>query len=460
MRLYRIAGFFAVGLAVMTPPLRAQDVHYWTYHYGTRSTLLGGAVIGSVMDLSGTYYNPGGLSLIDTDRVDLLMFAKVFHLPRVRLKGFEPSDADLKSLRFDEAPSLVAGSLPFKWLKKHWLGYSFLKRQEVRIDMLGRFSGTLDVVDGISGASPASIDLRLVESLNDPWFGLTWAYPISEHVGIGITQYFSLRSHELIFQTSVQTIDPDGRVKLLLNSRDYKYNNYRTLSKLGVAFDYERFTFGLALTTPSLKIYGSGRLGFNNTAILRDDDPGKADYMAVDFKKGLPSEYRTPLSLGLGLTYKIGSTRIYGTAEWFSGIDEYVVIDGGEFASQSTGELIPNRISHELDSVINFALGIEQRLSRRITAYGSGWTDFSARKPGSTANLSVSDWDIFNFMGGGTLTYTNFELTFGVGYSFGGRGMREQRAVIPGEFRSFVQTFLEGVEYDYRSLKAVLGFSF
>ena len=46
-------------------PLFAQDANYWTNQYGTRSTLLGGAVVGSVLDLSGTYYNPGGLGLID-----------------------------------------------------------------------------------------------------------------------------------------------------------------------------------------------------------------------------------------------------------------------------------------------------------------------------------------------------------------------------------------------------------
>ncbi len=41
----------------------AQDAHYWTLTYGPRSSLLGGAVIGSVDDISGTYYNPGAMAL-------------------------------------------------------------------------------------------------------------------------------------------------------------------------------------------------------------------------------------------------------------------------------------------------------------------------------------------------------------------------------------------------------------
>ena len=50
---------------------QAQDANYWTNQYGSRSMILGGAVIGSVLDISGTYYNPGGLSLIEDPDVFL-----------------------------------------------------------------------------------------------------------------------------------------------------------------------------------------------------------------------------------------------------------------------------------------------------------------------------------------------------------------------------------------------------
>ena len=36
-------------------PLIAQDTHYWNDQYGPKSMLLGGAVIGSVNDMSATY---------------------------------------------------------------------------------------------------------------------------------------------------------------------------------------------------------------------------------------------------------------------------------------------------------------------------------------------------------------------------------------------------------------------
>jgi hypothetical protein len=92
----------AVALAVS--PLLPQDVHYWTHQYGTRANLLGGAVIGSVLDLSGSYYNPGGWCLIETDAEELLMFAKVFQYPTVSIKGIGLQERSLSDNSLGEAP--------------------------------------------------------------------------------------------------------------------------------------------------------------------------------------------------------------------------------------------------------------------------------------------------------------------------------------------------------------------
>ena len=40
-----------LGLFLFSVNISAQDTHYWNLQYGTRSTLLGGAVIGSVTDM-------------------------------------------------------------------------------------------------------------------------------------------------------------------------------------------------------------------------------------------------------------------------------------------------------------------------------------------------------------------------------------------------------------------------
>jgi hypothetical protein len=52
-------------LPLATPAAVAQDNNYWSLQYGPVAELLGGVVVGSAIDLSSTYYNPGGLALAD-----------------------------------------------------------------------------------------------------------------------------------------------------------------------------------------------------------------------------------------------------------------------------------------------------------------------------------------------------------------------------------------------------------
>ena len=54
----------------------AQDTNFWTQQYGTRSTLLGGAVIGSVDDLAAVYYNPGLFAMLESP--GFILSAKVY----------------------------------------------------------------------------------------------------------------------------------------------------------------------------------------------------------------------------------------------------------------------------------------------------------------------------------------------------------------------------------------------
>ena len=87
---------------------KAQDAHYWTLQYGTRSTLLGGNVIGSVEDLGATYYNPARLAL--TSDLSFLLSAKVYQFDKVTVEDGAGEGVDARSSSFGGAPSLVAGT--------------------------------------------------------------------------------------------------------------------------------------------------------------------------------------------------------------------------------------------------------------------------------------------------------------------------------------------------------------
>lgn len=437
----------------------AQDTHYWTHQYGTRSTLLGGLVIGSVLDLSGTYYNPGGLSLIEDP--ETILAAKIFHYPSVKLKGLTREDIDLSSSYLGPAPSLIAGRFKFKWLGKHWLGYSVLTRQEADLTISGTVIDSMDMITDSPGDEDIVLDIQMREKLTEPWWGITWSYKVNDRFGIGISPYVVFRSHSVNTQGLGEALTTNGELALTLFKRDYSYMNTLLVWKLGVALDFDRVTFGLTMTTPSIKLYGDGTTGINITMVWQDldDDGTKEDYLAADYQDGLDANYRTPLSVGFGMTFKFQNVRLYGSAEWFDDMDKYEVMSVEDFPAQSSGEMLSNNLTHELDSVLNYGIGIEYNFNQNLTIYSSFCTDFSAQKPGSDTNLSISDWDIHHIQGGTTFKIKRSEFTLGLGYAWG-KKPTEQKYDIPEDIEEGYLGFIKDLEFKYSSIKFIIGFAF
>jgi long-subunit fatty acid transport protein len=451
--------FLFISIVCLCPvSAKAQDAHYWTHQYGTRATLLGGAVVGSVLDLSGTYYNPGVLSLIEDP--DTFIAAKVFQYPRITLEDFGKKDNNLNTSTVGPAPTLVAGRLKFKGLGKHWLGYSILTRQEVNFDLAGSFSTQLDL-SPVPGLEALVGDVRLDEKLIESWVGLTWAYKVKKNIGIGVSQYLMVRSHRANFQLLAETLYSSGEIALAMGARKYYYLNWRLLWKLGAAFDFERITMGITLTTPSFKLYGAGSTGMNTTGVAWNIGNGaKGDFLAADYQEGLNASFKTPISLALGSTLKLKNVCLYGTVEWFSPMGKYEVISGEDFTAQSTGQKLSNKITQELDSVLNFGVGVEYVFGPRLRGYGSFTSDYSARRPGTDTNLTVSDWDIFHLMAGADFGIKKAAFTLGLGYSFGSRkaGAAIEKSLLKAEGELLAS--LTELDYRYSSFKLVLGFSF
>jgi long-subunit fatty acid transport protein len=187
--------------------------------------------------------------------------------------------------------------------------------------------------------------------------------------------------------------------------------------------------------------------------------------LVSDYQDGLDSDFPTPLGIGVGTTVRVSSTQLgtlnlYVSAEWFAGVDKFDVIKTEEFVGQSDGEVYRNEITHELDDVLNFGLGIEHIFNENITLYGSIRTDFSAKKQGSDSTLTVTDWDIYHILAGTTFRLKNTEWTIGFGYSWGSAEKTKEAGLIdPSEDYQY-QNILKYVDFRYNSINILFGFSF
>ena len=443
-----MAAFAALALP---GPVSAQDTNYWTNQYGTRSILLGGAVVGGTDDVSATYYNPGFLALLADP--GLFLAAKVFDFTNVIVKDAETGDRRGDSPWFRPAPSFFGGSFPLAWLGDDFLGYSLFTRfrSSIRVDDIEEFAG--EAIAGGDGVLLGSA--RLDQSLTETWVGLTWSHALSARVGFGVTQYLAVRSQRAARTSVVQGLGSGGNVGVAAVLDDYSYTDYRLLWKAGLGYDLSPLTLGVTVTTPSLNVFGSGSSGVNLTVsgIDLDGDRMADDVLASDFQSGLSSSYLSPLSIGAGASLALDTWALYVSSEWFNAVDEFTVLDGGEFEAQSTGDTLTNRVTYEASSVLNWAIGLSRTFSDRFAAYASFATDYTAAPDETDTNLAFSSWNIFNVMAGADVRIGRSAFTLGLGYSFAGREQVLGSLPAAGGGR-------RRADVSYRGLRFVIGYEF
>src|SRR5688572_10526001 len=115
-----LLGFFFTGIQLF-----AQN-NYWAQQYGSRSSLMGGCVVGGVRDNSALYYNPAGIAYIDSAHLNVS--ANAYGMDFVQLKNGAGTDLDLQSLKILVYPQFISGLVKFKIAPKLKLAYGLLTR--------------------------------------------------------------------------------------------------------------------------------------------------------------------------------------------------------------------------------------------------------------------------------------------------------------------------------------------
>jgi len=406
---------FFLLLILITVNLPAQDVHYWSETYGTESTLLGGAVIGSVDDLGSTYYNPGKLAL--TDDPKFLFSARILEY---RYLGLKPNDVVVEGVsesHLTPAPAFIVYNLLADWLGKHRLAFSLLTRHTFDVRLKTRYVGNFE-------SSDVSNEIIYEGDVGEYWGGITWSYPLSgkNKFGIGITNYFTVRNYRTRNSLSIQTVDTSNAVGVFSGVTEYDYYNVGVLWKLGIAYTFEKIRFGVTITTPSVNLFGSGEADLNvhSSGSDIDGDQQPDELLISEYQKDLPSKYNTAFAIGLGIYYKFIDLKIHFACEYYADVSKYNVLTTNEFQSQTGGFTLTNHLTNAFKPVFNFGIGLEYFVNEKVTAYGAFTTDRSALNTEVSTNHSYVEWDNYHITTGAALFIEDFELTFGLSFAFAG----------------------------------------
>jgi hypothetical protein len=446
----RLPAVAAVALTVLLAGGRAlaQDTHYWSIQYGPVGQLVGGQLIGGVDDLSATFYNPGALALRNESSyllsTESVQWESVSTDASSGLAVFDSS-----SSRFGTAPSLLAGALP-GWLGQDThLAWSFLTRQRLDI-RLGQRVGDSLPPPSVHSATEAYFD----QDAEEAWGGLTVSRAVSESVGLGLTWYGVYRGQRLRNELTVQSIDTAGGSLGASGVRDFEYAHYRTLAKLGFAWQSPLWKAGLSVTTPSLSAFGSGKAAYTLSLTGVDangDGITDAPTLATGTQEDLDSHYRTSWAVGAGARRSFGATNLYASVEWYAPVGRFTVIElPGDPADSA-------QLSQELKGVLNAGVGVEHVMSDDLSVYGAFHTDFSAAV-GSEANVAVSDWNIYHLSGGMSFRIRDNRFTLGASWATGGKD-RPLKTLIPPA--SIPGAGLDtAVDIRYSKVTFLLGFVF
>lgn len=427
----------------------AQENNYWNIQYGTRSTLLGGAVIGSVSDLSATFYNPGAIALFPD--VKFILSAQVYQLDNFTIKDGAAKGKDLDYSSVVPSPNFVAFDLNFDFLGDDRLAFSLLTRQNLEIEFSTRIIDSLEVIESSPGKESFAGGINAEKNFNDVWGGITYSTKLSKIIGLGFTVYVAYRSQKTSTVTILQALQSNGDIASYSNIINYRFNNCRTLLKAGLGLNLNPLTLGLTVTSPSLNIFGTGSVGTHLFISGIDTNTFNSNY-----QEDVKSKFNSSWAAGFGGAYNFGKIKLHLSGEWYNAISKYYVLDTQPYVSQSSGEALTNDLTHEAKSIINYGIGLDYFATDSLIFSLSVTSDFSAYVENTSTNLApYSAWDLVHIAGGSTFSIWKSQVTVGAVYSFGSQILENNINIIPGSDNGTVS---RQSDFKYSQIKVLLGF--
>ena len=409
----------------------AQDTHYWTHQFGTRSALMSGAVVGGIFDNTMIYYNPGALGYLQN--TTLTINANAYHFEKIVIENALGQQADFNSVKIKSLPLVAGGMINLK-NRRLKIGYGFLSPVDFSFNGIARLEGKADLLEEVMSPGEEEYvgETSVSSTLKELMVILGGGYKISDNFSIGLSNIVTVRSRNYNRAFSVFVFGNTDEFETMGRdiTQNITYYNLRYSAKFGLMYVRGPWRWGLTLTSPSVNLGGEGttasKATIQNIEIGGREEPVSGVATA---RQKLETEYKSPFSAALGLNYRGDKFGVGLAAQYFGKVDIYNVLDPkpGSFVRPSdaapvfTGEFALSA-PEGAESVVNFAAGYENYLSERWTLYISGRTDFSYFDEDTNVNgieTSISSWDIYHLTSGFAFRKGGSQISFGVLFSQG-----------------------------------------
>jgi len=446
----------------------AQDNNYWNMQFGAKSSLLGGAVVGTYADNGAMYYNPGALNFKDSTNISVS--ANLYKIERMRIQNALGKGINLTSYNFDVTPQLISGTRRIN--KMIELGVIFLTHNDVDVTFQQSHVGNYAIYPEDTTLRYDYIgDFDYRNRINEQWFGFCVGFNINPKFSIGFTHFVTYRFQRFSQHISATAINADtvsGYTAQYDYNRDVRYDVLNSLAKVGILYKpTPKLNLGITLTMPSVNLFGRGKtytkISASNLALTDYEN-----YTVFERQRGLNAYYNTPFSVALGFEAKFKKLSLYGSTEYFAPLEAYDVINPKDSLNVSKSGVEYNSanllgVRHSAQQVMNVALGLEWKAFKRVSILASARTDFNTQKDKVLATDNSSLVTSYMSLYHGTLgvNFKRGKKSYLIGFSYAYGRQRGQR-----QFANFNApsdgTFLLGptentAHYYYKSIGLIFG---
>ncbi|HUQ96114.1 MAG TPA: hypothetical protein VM010_00510 [Chitinophagaceae bacterium] len=451
----------------------AQDTHYGTHQFGTRSALLGGAVVGGVRDNSMIFYNPAAIAFIDTSSFSIT--ANIYQVENIRIQNILTNEKEFRSLQLTAVPLLTSGQFKTK-SKNIRISYGVFSPVAFQFRGLARIEGEYEVVpDSESPGTETFVgDQNLFSRIREVNIAIGASLKLNEQWSVGLTNMIDVRSHHYNRALFTHYFLHNSAQTLVNTSftQSFNYYNIRYMPKVGIAYRGANWSWGATATAPGLRLLGTGAVGVDILATnVKGGSAGRTTLFANGRQSGLKSYFKSPVSVATGIQYQLGKTQVLFSTQYFGKQKIYNQLKGEDVPFVRPEALYPLldgdallEVKTAARPVLNFAIGIEQELSKQLSLNASirnNQSYYDAQllfqngiKP------DITTWDLYHLAGGVTMRKERSSMSLGLALGVGRDKNRIDQALpLPSE-TDFFKTPITTTKGSYSSLGIIIGYNY
>ncbi len=433
---------FCIAL-FFTPSLYSQDANYWSNNYGPGGFFTPGAVIANNKDSGVVSFNPALLAYSNKNTASIS--ANVYEYESIKMKNGVGTGHNLSATSTKIIPLMVSGTIALKLKKPFTIAYALINDPIINYQASQRRDEKFNVLnDSYSPGPEYYVGQYTAQNIITETRGIVGSgFKIAPNLSAGFTIEGMIRKQthweDLISRALINGVDSNSVTQSIAgNDISYlaTYTSIGAKFKAGLSYDLSKFHLGLIITSPFIRVGGTATIVADQVVSNIKDSYSNYFYslMSNTRQTGLHAKYRTPFSIGLGLSYDYDHGQVYLAGEYFGKIKQYNIITprNDYFIRPDTGNnneltqaLLQFKDAHK--AVFNAALGISYELRPAVMGFFSLRTDFTYADNdlytnGSGFTPNVTNWNIYHAQIGINVKKRKFNLRAGLLLSYGRTG--------------------------------------